>query len=108
MKYVYYDLGEQPQDTRVVAHLRGSAANVILLDSVNFARYRVGESFIYTGGLHGGTPVALQIPESGHWYLAIDRGGYKHDVRAGGVEILPPDESATASEADAAAVGAIP
>lgn len=106
MKYLYYDLGEQEQENWVVAHLRGSAANVILLDTLNFERYRFGRPFEYTGGLHTHTPARLQIPQGGHWYLVIDCGGYRHHVHPVNVEIVAPDEPPTASEAEAAPVGA--
>ena len=106
MRYLYYDLGEQEQETWVVAHLRGSAANVILVDPPNFDRYRFGQFFQYTGGLCTRTPARLQIPHDGHWYLVIDCGGYRHHVHARAIEILAPRESPTASEAAAAPVGA--
>jgi len=63
MKYLYYDLGEQRQDSRVVAHLHGSAANVILVDPLNFDRYRFGQPFQYAGGFHTRTPARVRIPE---------------------------------------------
>lgn len=105
MKYLYYDLGDQQQDSCVVAHLRGSAANVLLLDPVNFKRYRTGLPFRYIGGLCGRTPAQLQIPQDGHWYLVIDCGGYKHRVYVDKVDVLPPDDSPPAAEADRALVG---
>ena len=107
MKYLYWNLGEQPQHSRVVVHLRGSAASVILLDPVNFDRYRYGLSFDHTGCLHTGSrsPARCQIPKDGHWYLIIDCGGPPH-VEVKKIEILPPKESPRASEADAALVGA--
>lgn len=106
MKYLYYDLGEQQQENWIVAHLHGSAANVILLDSLNFECYRFGRPFVYTGGLCTRTPARLQIPQDGHWYLVIDCGGYQHHVHARDIEILTPDASAAAPEANPTPVGA--
>jgi hypothetical protein len=108
MKYLYYDLGEREQETSVVVHLRGSSANVILLDPLNFDCYRFGRPFQYTGGLHTRTPARLQIPEKGHWYLVIDCGGYRHHVHPATIEIFPPqpDESPSPSEVDSTLVGA--
>lgn len=108
MKYLYYDLGEQQQDSCVVVHLRGSAANVILLDPVNFDRYRFHQPFQYTGGLNARTPARLQIPHDGRWYLVIDCGGYSHRAWNENIEIQTPEESATASDADTTPVGANP
>jgi len=106
MKYLYYDLGEQRQDSRVVAHLHGSAANVILVDPLNFDRYRFGQPFQYAGGFHTRTPARVRIPEDGHWYLVIDCGGYRHHVHAKTIEILAPDKSMTSSESETTLVGA--
>lgn len=105
MRYLYYDLGEQEEDNWVVAHLGGSAANVILLDALNFERYRFGRSFQYTGGLHTHTPARLQIPEGGRWYLVIDCGGYQHHVHPENIEIVTPDEVPATSDAEATLVG---
>jgi hypothetical protein len=106
MKYLYWDLGEQQQDSQVVAHLRGLGGNVILLDPVNFDRYRHGLPFHYTGGLHTRTPVGLEVPHDGHWYLVIDCGGYRHQVEVKKIQILPPEGSPTTSEADSTFAGA--
>jgi Domain of unknown function (DUF1883) len=100
MKYIYYDVGEQPQDACVVAHLRGSAANVILLDSGNFDRYRLGLPFDYAGGLCARTPARLRIPRDGHWYLVIDCGGYRHRVSVENVEVLTADRPHSAGEVE--------
>lgn len=106
MKYLYYDLGEQQEGSWVVAQLRGSAANVILVDPLSFDRYRFGQPFQYAGGLHTRTPARVQIPQDGHWYLVIDCGGYSHRVYAERIDIVAPDESSAAPEADTALVGA--
>lgn len=107
MKYLYYHLGETQPDSFVVAHLHGSAANVILLDPLNFDRYRFGQPFVYAGGgFFTRTPVRLRIPRAGHWLLVIDCGGYAHRAGVEKIEVLSPDESPAPSEADAASVGA--
>ena len=57
-------------------------------------------AFQYTGGLRTRTPVGLEIPHDGHWYLVIDCGGYPHDVQVKKIQLLAPEESPTTSEAD--------
>lgn len=92
MRYAYYDLGHQQEGTGVVVRLRGSAANVILLSPQNFAFYRSGGGFFYSAGGHYRTsPVQLQIPRDGHWYVVVDLGGYAGRVR-GAVELVPPGD----------------
>ena len=57
MRYAYKDLGEQTAGTTVIVRWSGSAANVILLDAVNFSKYQYadGRPFFYdAGGRYGG------------------------------------------------------
>jgi len=96
MRYGYRDLGTQHEGTRVVFQLQGSVANVLLVDERNYAFYRTGRPFLYTGGHYKSSPVELTIPEDGHWYAVVDLGGYRGKVRAR-VEVLAPD--GTMSEA---------
>src|SRR5690349_3821964 len=105
MRYRWYNLGHQRADSAVVIHLRGSAANVILLDPLNFARYRSGRGFLYTGGHYRRSPVQLPIPADGRWVVVIDHGGYRGDARAE-VEVLTPDELETVPEPGTTLVGA--
>ncbi len=99
MKYSYYDLGEQPAGATVVVRLRGTAPNVILLDADNFVRYRTGASFRYSGGHSNRSPVGLQVPYDGHWYVVVDLGGYKGRVR-GTVSVVAPEEDASEAALD--------
>lgn len=90
MRYAYYDLGHQQEGSAVVVRLRGSAANVILLSPLNFAYYRAGGAFFYNAGGHFQySPVKLEIPRDGHWYVVVDLGGYAGRVH-GAVEVVPP------------------
>jgi hypothetical protein len=92
MRYAYNDLGQQQAGATVSVRLSGSASNVVLVDQSNFARYRAGQPFLYTGGHYMRTPVRLEIPEDGHWYVIVDLGGYRGRVRAH-VEVQSPDGS---------------
>jgi hypothetical protein len=82
MRYFFKNLGQQRQGSTVVAHLSGSAANVILLDSENFFRYSTGAPFLYEGGHYAHSPVRIEIPHDGHWFVVVDLGGYRGRVRA--------------------------
>ena len=93
MRYAYKDLGQQSAGTTVVVRWSGSAANVMLLDPVNFSKYQYtdGRPFFYdVGGRYPRGPVRLPIPEDGRWYVVVDRGSY-----AGGaptVEVITPED----------------
>jgi Domain of unknown function (DUF1883) len=105
MRYRYYDLGQEQEDRRAVLRMRGSSANVILLDPLNFQRYRNGQFFFYLGGYRRRSPVRLQIPKGEHWYLVVDDGGYGGRLCAE-LEVVTADELRAAPEDETASVGA--
>ncbi|GAA1026179.1 MULTISPECIES: DUF1883 domain-containing protein [Amycolatopsis] len=76
MRFVSWDLGQQPAGARVRVDLKGTEANVRLLDPTNFAAYKAGRGHNYVGGHYKRSPVVLAIPTTGHWHLTIDYGGY--------------------------------
>lgn len=62
----------------VEVHLR-HAADVFLVDSINFQKYRSGQSFKYYGGHYTRTPVTISVYGVGRWYLIVQGGGqYKY------------------------------
>ena len=90
MRYTRYDMGQQRAGTEITVKLKGSVANVILVDPVNLRRYQSGRPFLYTGGHYTRSPVRLEVPEDGHWYIVVDLGGYRGRVRAT-VEVASAD-----------------
>jgi hypothetical protein len=92
MRFAFYDLGQQPAGATAMVRLRGSSANVLLLDKTNFDRYRTGGPFAYSGGHYNRSPVALEVPEDGHWFVVLDLGGFGGRVR-GKVRVLAPGET---------------
>lgn len=88
MQFSKHDLGHRAGGEIVEVILKGNAANVRLMDSSNFQSYRSGRRHRYIGGHAKRSPVRLQIPRSGHWYVAVDMGGYKGKVSSS-VRMLP-------------------
>ena len=88
MKFAQHDLGYRQRGELVEVSLKGSAANVRLMDSSNLSAYRNGRRHRYVGGLAKKSPIRFQIPSSGHWYVAVDMQGLKGNVRSG-VRVLP-------------------
>jgi hypothetical protein len=88
MQFNYWDLGQQPSGAIVEVTLSGDAANVRLFDSSNFSSFKAGRRSTGYGGHATRSPVRLQVPRSGHWYVVIDYGGFSGRGRAG-VRILP-------------------
>jgi hypothetical protein len=88
MKYQVYDLGSCSRGERVQVSLRGSAANVRLMDSSNFSSYKNGRKHKYYGGHVTKSPVTLTVPNSGRWYVTVDLGGYSGKVSSS-IQKLP-------------------
>lgn len=88
MEYTHYDLGQRQGGEIVEITLRGNAANVRLLDSSNFQSFRSGRQHHAVGGHATQSPIRLQVPSSGHWYVVIDMGGYSGTVSSA-VRVLP-------------------
>lgn len=88
MKFIHTDLGQRKRGETVEVMLTGNAANVRLMDSSNFAAYKRGRRHRYHGGLAKRSPVKLQIPNSGHWHVAVDMQGLRGTTNAS-VRVLP-------------------
>lgn len=88
MEFIHSDLGNLEKGRVVEIVLKGSAANVQLLDSTNFNNYKNGRRYRYVGGLAKQSPVRFAIPHSGHWHVAIDMRGLRGKVNAS-TRVLP-------------------
>lgn len=94
--FIHFDMGNCRRGDVVEVTLT-HGANVRLLDSSNFAKYRRGQAHRYHGGLAKQSPVRLPIPNSGHWHVAVDMQGLRGSTRAAARKIpvdalkpLPP------------------
>ena len=87
-RFTYYDLGHRSSGEIVEITLSGSAANVRLMDSSNYQSFKSSRQHQYVGGLAKRSPVRLQIPHSGHWYVTVDLQGLQGSVRSS-MRILP-------------------
>lgn len=81
-KFIQSDLGSRKRGDVVEVTLT-SGANVRVLDSTNFQKYRRGQDHRFHGGLATKSPVRIQIPSSGHWYAVVDMQGLRGSTRAG-------------------------
>jgi hypothetical protein len=100
MRYAYSDLGEQREGASVDVRWSGSAADVLLLDPVNFSKYceERRQVFYSAGGRYGRPPARVRIPQDGHWYVVADLRGYSVNAKAT-VEVLERDGMASHEEA---------
>ena len=81
VKFLSYDLGFLSRDDVVEVTLT-KAANVRLLDSVNFSQYRNGSRHNFYGGLAQRSPVRLPVPRSGIWHVVVDLQGLANSTNA--------------------------
>ncbi|MEX2139025.1 MAG: DUF1883 domain-containing protein [Pirellulales bacterium] len=58
------------------------AANVILLNDVNYSAFRHGGRYRYFGGYYKQTPVRLVPPHEDSWHVVVHLGGYACRVNA--------------------------
>ncbi len=94
MRYAYRDLGEQAAGSTAIVRWSGAAANVILLDPVNFSKYQHcdGRPFFYAdGGYYRRPPARLSIARPGRWFVVVDLGGNSGEAPT--VEVLAPAEA---------------
>lgn len=57
------------------------AADVFLVDSINFRRYESGQDYTYYGGYYTETPVTIKVHGAGRWYLIVENDGEYYDYR---------------------------
>lgn len=88
MEFIKFDFGQLEKGRIVEIILRGNAANVQLLDNINFNNYTNGRQYRYIGGLATRSPVRLTTPYSGHWYAAVDMRGLRGAVSVS-AKVLP-------------------
>jgi Domain of unknown function (DUF1883)/TIR domain len=82
MQFIQSDLGYRNRGDVLVVTLT-NGANVRLLDSSNFQRYKQGQRHTFHGGLATQSPVRIPIPTNGHWYAVVDMQGLGDSTRAG-------------------------
>lgn len=75
MNIQIYNLGNIPAGAQYLVILRGSTANVRLLDETNYNKYRAGISYIAYGGIPVRSPMLLSIPNKDRWFIVIDMAG---------------------------------
>lgn len=61
----------------VEVRLKGPA-EVYLMNSQNFQKYILDESFKYYGGHYTYTPVHISVYGSGRWYLIVEGSPYEY------------------------------
>lgn len=87
MNFLKFDLGNRKRGEVVEVTLT-NGANVRLMSSSDFSSYQAGRAHRFIGGLAKRSPVRLQIPNSGHWHIAVDMQGLRGSTKAS-VRVVP-------------------
>lgn len=87
VQFIHNDLGQR-QRGEIIEVTLTSGANVRLMSSSDFSNYKNGRRHRFIGGLAKKSPIRLQIPNNGHWHVAIDMQGLRGSTRAS-VRVLP-------------------
>ena len=88
VKFTHYRPDHIAGGDIVEVTLKGSAANVRLMDESNFNSYRAGHQHRYHGGLARKSPVRLRVPRSGTWHVTVDMQGLRGTVRSS-IRVIP-------------------
>lgn len=89
MQFLHTDVGQLDAGAVAVVTL-GTAANVRLLDDLNFRAFQAGRAYRgYHMAFYRSSPVRLRVPSPGHWHVVIDLGGHAGTIRAS-VQVLTP------------------
>jgi len=81
MNFLHSEVNTGPGDV-VEVSLQGNAANVMLMDAINFQNYRDGRQFTYHGGHFTRSPAVVRPPHPGQWFVVVDLGGAAGRVSA--------------------------
>lgn len=87
MNFLQFDIGNRRKG-EIVEITLSAGANVRLMKSSDFTNYKNGRRHQYIGGLAKRSPVRLEIPSAGRWYVAVDMQGLRGSTRAS-VNVLP-------------------
>lgn len=84
----YRQIKQLNRGDRVQITLKGSAANVKLMDYSNLQNYKNGRKHSYYGGLITRSPAVIPVPRDGDWYLTVDLAGLVGTVTSS-AKVLP-------------------
>jgi hypothetical protein len=81
VNYLHYNVTTGPHDV-IRVHLKGSAANVLVMDDNNFRNFKSGSNYQYAGGHYTQSPAVIRPPLPGRWNVVVNLGGLAGTVNA--------------------------
>ena len=90
VNFTHNKLGHVAGGSVVDVTLKGSAANVRLMDPSNFNNYKAGRRHQHHGGIAAKFLVRLTVTRSGTWHVTVDMQGLRGTVRTG-IRVIPSE-----------------
>ncbi|MBN1647092.1 MAG: DUF1883 domain-containing protein [Spirochaetales bacterium] len=81
MKFIHYQVNAGPEN--IIQVKLTKRANVRLMDTVNYQKYRMGKPYEFTGGLAEESPVEFRPEEKKQWHIIVDMKGLHGETKAG-------------------------
>jgi hypothetical protein len=72
VEHLWEEIGSCASGAYFTLELRGVRARVCLMDAENYQAYLDEEEYEYHGGFWESSPVRLDVPYDGFWYLVVD------------------------------------
>ena len=89
MNYLHYKVHAGP--TKVIKVSLTDKANIRLLDTLNYYKYKIGKSYQSSSEYAGQVACVFKPPHRGEWHVVVDLTGQGEQVRAF-IEIVDRDE----------------
>jgi hypothetical protein len=80
MNYLHYKVNAGP--TKTIKVSLSDSANVRLLDTLNYYKYRLGKSYKSSSEHTDKIACTLTPPHKGEWHVVVDLAGQGSEVRA--------------------------
>ncbi len=80
MQFLHYEV-KAGMDKIIQVNIDGDAI-VKLLDTFNFAKYRLGKSHDYQGGPYPASTIEFRVSKTDTWHVVVDLDGKKGAVKA--------------------------
>jgi hypothetical protein len=86
MNFLHYEVTTNIASV-IRVNLTGNAANVLVMDDINFQRFKQGSQYEYYGGYYTRSPAIIKPPQAGRWNVVVNLGGGIGTVNAS-VQVL--------------------
>ena len=80
MNYLHYQVNAGP--TKIIKVALSDSANVRLLDTLNYYKYRLGKAYKSSNEHTDKTACTFKPPHKGEWHVIVDLAGQGSEVRA--------------------------